>query len=328
VNSLPAKDFPLRSIPPLSRSTVDRDEWLRDATEHNREGWPKAKVLEVDRRSNVATRNGGTELVFRAARQFGETPPENAVLLGESDGIPYWAVRTESETGSTAGAWQPINSGQLSDDEQWLDLRTIGALLSDTEAGLLTTAIGLLYWHAHANFCANCGARSAASRSGWTRTCTGCGREEFPRTDAAVIVLVHDGADHVLLARQPSWPPHRYSILAGFVEAGEPLEGAVAREVHEEVGVILRDIRYLGSQPWPFPRSLMIGFAAVADRDAPLTLAEGEIEQARWVHRDEVVDALRLGADGPTESGLILAGKTSIARGMLESWCWDEFVSP
>ena len=154
-----------------------------------------------------------------------------------------------------------------------------------------------------------------------------------------MICLVHDGADQVLLARQPIWPAGRYSVLAGFVEAGESLEACVARECAEEVGVDVHTISYLGSQPWPFPRSLMIGFSAVADPDQPIKLQEGEIEGARWVTRAELREALEAGEwshrDGTPrgaqgvggtafEAGagreLILPGGVSIARAMLEAW--------
>jgi NAD+ diphosphatase len=135
---------------------------------------------------------------------------------------------------------------------------------------------------------------------------------------------VHDGADRVLLARQPIWPPGRYSVLAGFVEAGESLEACVRREIHEEVGVTVRDVRYLGSQAWPFPRSLMVGFHALADVDQPLVPADGEIEDAIWVTRAELRAALARGdwAGQPEEGGrpLLLPGRVSIARSMLDSW--------
>ncbi len=127
----------------------------------------------------------------------------------------------------------------------------------------------MLNWHDSAGFSALDGAPSEPTMSGWSRISTSTGHEEFPRTDPAVICLVHDGGDRVLLARQPTWPARRFSILAGFVEAGESLETCVVREIKEEVGVDVRDVRYLGSQPWPFPRSVMIGFAAVGDPDAP-----------------------------------------------------------
>jgi NAD+ diphosphatase len=130
---------------------------------------------------------------------------------------------------------------------------------------------------------------------------------------------VHDGADQVLIARQPVWPPGRFSVLAGFVEAGESLEACVARELHEEVGAEVTDIRYLGSQAWPFPRSLMIGFHALADPTVPLRPADGEIAEAKWITRAELRAALAHG-DWGARAPLLLPGRVSIARSMLESW--------
>jgi NAD+ diphosphatase len=163
--------------------------------------------------------------------------------------------------------------------------------------------------------------------AGWHRVCEASGHEEYPRTDPAVICLVHDGgsgdAARVLLARQPVWPEGRYSVLAGFVEAGESLEACVLREIHEEVGVRVHDVSYLGSQAWPFPRSLMIGFSALADPTDQLVLADGEIAEAMWVTRAELrraLDAGDWGARQQAERPLLLPGRVSIARSMLESW--------
>jgi NAD+ diphosphatase len=218
--------------------------------------------------------------------------------------------------------WDPP---ALTDAEQWLDLRSVGGLLGATDAGVFTTAMAVLNWHRVGRFCAKCGAPVNVARGGWLSRCTGCGREEYPRTDPAVICLVHDevgvNGEYVLLARQPSWPKQRFSVLAGFVEAGESLEDCVVREIAEEVGLHVHDVRYLGNQPWPFPRSLMIGFTAVADRSAPLTLADGEIEEAHWVSRDRVRAAV---AAGGAVDGFGLPGGISIARAMVEAWAAAE----
>lgn len=287
--------------------------------------WPRARVLSVDRRSRVRAVVSGDQVrpVYTSGPEVGDRPPREAVLLGEDGGIAYWALRASpgeaAEPAANDGGrdtWRAWRIEQ-SEGEQWLDLRAVGPLLSDTDAGMVTTAVGVLFWHGHARYCTVCGAETVSVRGGWARDCTGCGRQEYPRTDPAVIMLVHDGAGHVLLARQPGWPAGRYSVLAGFVEVGESAEATVVREVHEEVGVAVGDVRYLGSQPWPFPRSLMLGFAAVADRDAPIVPADGEIESARWVHRTE----LRAALDGDSDAeSLLLPGGSSIARTMLESW--------
>lgn len=307
--------FRLGGLPALSRSTALRDEPLRDDVARQRRMWPEARVLEVDRRSRIRAVVGQDSATpaYRPAPEVAAEPPAHAVLLGEDGGRAYWAVRAESSDAG-GGDWR-VWTAEPSEQEQWLDLRAVGPLLSDTDAGMVTTAVGTLYWHAHGRFCANCGAPTEPARAGWARDCTGCGKEEYPRTDPAVIVLVHDGGDRVLLARQPSWPAGRYSVLAGFVEVGEAAEATVAREVHEEVGVHVREVRYLGSQPWPFPRSLMLGFAAVANPGEPLAPADGEIESARWFHRDELRTALK-GED----DGLLLPGGSSIALTMLEAW--------
>jgi NAD+ diphosphatase len=317
--------FSLGDLPRLSRSTVDRQETVRTDAARVAELWARGRVILVDRKGRTPVTTDGSALLDRPAGEFGDGPPERAVLLGENGETGYWAVPVDVEL--TEGTRPPPNSwavwpGATSVDGQpWHDLRSIGALLDDTSAGLFTTAVALFNWQARARFCARCGAPTRFVNAGWASRCTGCDREEYPRTDPAVICLVHDDAGpnggHVLLARQPIWPPHRYSVLAGFVEAGESLEACVAREVREEVGVDVRDIRYLGSQPWPFPRSIMIGFAAVTDKGAPVTPADGEIEDARWFPRSDIRAALDAGGG---IDGLILPGPTSIARQMLAGW--------
>jgi NAD+ diphosphatase len=224
---------------------------------------------------------------------------------------------TEDETDVAATSGRAWVHPEPTAEPQWLDLRAAGALLDDTGAGLFTTAVALFHWHRSARFCAVCGGRTESIKSGWARVCERCGHEEYPRTDAAVICLVHDGADRVLLARGAGWPEGRYSVLAGFVEAGESLEACVAREIEEEVGVAVSDIHYLGSQPWPFPRSLMVGFEAVADPAEPLRPADGEIAQAKWVDRAEVRRAL---AEPGSVPDLLLAPGASIAYRMIQSW--------
>ncbi|RKT52712.1 NAD(+) diphosphatase [Saccharothrix australiensis] len=310
--------FELVELPALSRFTVDRREQLRGDAERIAQLWPKARVLTVDGQGRTLVADRGTRLVDRPAVEFGDEPPDDAVLLGERDGVAYWAVPVAGdETEVAAPAGRVWARPELTDEPQWLDLRTCGALLDDTGAGLFTSAVALFHWHRSARFCAVCGGAQESVKSGWARVCSRCGREEYPRTDAAVICLVHDGADRVLLARGEGWPAGRYSVLAGFVEAGESLEACVAREVEEEVGVEVGEIRYLGSQPWPFPRSLMIGFQAVADPAVPLRLADGEIAQARWVSRADVRQALEAPGSVPD---LLLAPGASIAYRMIQSW--------
>ncbi len=308
-------------VPVLSRGIADRSEDVRDP-DRVRRAWPTARVLVLDDAGRV--RWDGTALHLIPATSFADEPPPDGVLLGEVDGVDHWAVRGPREPAA----------------DSWAGLREIGALLPDTDAGLFTTATALLTWHGAAPYCPRCGQRSTPTLIGWSRICPD-GHEDFPRTDPAVIVLVHDGADAIVLARQPIWPPGRVSVLAGFVEAGESLEAAVVREIGEEVGLRVRDVEYLGSQPWPFPRSLMLGFAARADHDDALRPRVGEIESARWVDRATVRRLIESERDdwlspapglsareranaAPVDAGTafaaVLPGPVSIARRMIDAW--------
>jgi NAD+ diphosphatase len=204
----------------------------------------------------------------------------------------------------------PPGSGRWPAGTQLEELRPLLTELPAAEAAVLACARALLIWRARHLHCGVCGAPTKPRLAGHCLRCTSseCGAEFFPRLDPAVIVLVTDG-DHALLGRQPSWPPGRYSALAGFVEAGESLEDAVIREVREEAGVHANEVSYFASQPWPFPSSLMLGFHAKADRNGTLQL-DGELEDARWFSSAELADnAIRL-----------LPPPYSIARRLIESW--------
>lgn len=331
-----APPFQLTRVPALSRAAVERQENLRSDPERLRARWSRAKVVVIDREGRTpvpwhgdgfATEAPPATLAVRDAKRFGDAPSPDAVFLGESDDVDYWAILdtevVEGERVPAPGRFGVVVENRVVDSEMWVGLREHGDLLDDAGAGLFTTATALRNWHRKARFCARCGQATSLEQFGWVSRCAPCGREEYPRTDPAVICLVHDdvgtNGERVLLARQPIWPARAHSVLAGFVEAGESLESCVLREVREEVGVTVRDVRYLGSQPWPFPRSIMIGFAARADRDAEFRLADDEIESARWVTREEVVAAFAA-EDDPDGSGLRLPGHSSIARTMLEAW--------
>jgi NAD+ diphosphatase len=177
---------------------------------------------------------------------------------------------------------------------------------------LFATVQGLANWHASHGYCSSCGAVTEPGQAGWTRLCTQDGTEHYPRTDPAVIMAVTDADDRLLLARSPHWQPGRLSVLAGFVEPGESLEAAVAREVFEEVGVVVEQVRYLGNQPWPFPSSLMLGFTARA-LDPALRLDQEEIVEAVWVTRAELAEMVLAGRFG-------ISPTVSIARRMIERW--------
>lgn len=302
--------FELNQIPLLSRSALDRADHLRGDAHALKEGWASARLLRVGRRGAVRYESG--ELVWEPATELSDEPSPDAVFLGVRDEVHLWAVRDRDLT------------GELRDLRQLADER-----LDDFTAGVLSTALALINWHAGAAFHGADGSPMVSAKAGWSRV-TEDGREDFPRTDPAVICLIHDGGDRVLLARQSSWPPTMFSLLAGFVEAGESLERCVEREMREEVGLDVREIRYLGSQPWPFPRSLMLGFSALADPAQPLEFSDGEIAEAHWFTRAEVRAALaaggwpaRPGAGLDADSGeakLLLPGSVSIARTIVESW--------
>ncbi|MFI6868832.1 NAD(+) diphosphatase [Nocardia sp. NPDC050406] len=295
--------FELDVVPVLSRSALDRAEHLRSDEQALKEGWAQAKLVRMNKRGQV--RVDGNTVVLDAATSLSAEPSERAVFLGIDGDTHLWAVRDNDIEGELA------------------DLRAVGATLDldDFGAGLLSTAIALLNWHDKARFNAVDGTPTTVSNAGWSRT-SESGHEEFPRIDPAIICLIHDGGDRVLLARQHTWPEGLFSLLAGFVEAGESLERCVAREIKEEVGVDVREIRYLGSQPWPFPRSLMLGFTAQADPEQPLEFHDGEIAEAHWFTRAEVKTALAAGSwgNGGGNARLLLPGSISIARTIVESW--------
>jgi NAD+ diphosphatase len=194
-------------------------------------------------------------------------------------------------------------------------LRDLAPILSQAEGGMVAHAVGLLNWHRRHRFCANCGAPSEAREAGHVRVCPACGTQHHPRTDPVVIMLVTDG-DRALLGRQASWPTGRYSALAGFVEPGESLEEAVAREVLEESGVEIGLPRYVSSQPWPFPMSLMLGFVAPWRAGEP-RIGDEELEEVRWFSRDEVLAAAE------DRGGLRLPPPLAIARRLLDGWLAD-----
>ena len=217
-----------------------------------------------------------------------------AILLGVL-GDPLWVVEAR-------------------EDEPLSGLREAAPLLSDADAGLLAYAQQLLHWRRTHRFCGTCGEPTAPQEAGHVRACPN-GHTSHPRTDPVVIMLVVDGADRVLLGRQRQWPPRRYSALAGFVEPGETLEAAVAREVAEEVGVAVSDVRYRASQPWPFPANLMLGFEA-AYAGGEVAADEEELEDARWFSREELRAAVGGGPDAP----LLLPPPLAIARRLVDAW--------
>ena len=250
------------------------------------------------------------------------------IFLGLVDGTPLFAVSV-----SARGDAPPAGIAALATDgagaplaAEFSDLRVVGPVLSANDGALLAYARGLLWWAETTRFCSRCGRDLAPASGGHVRVCS---REErphshFPRTDPAVIMLVvHDPGDgapeRCLLGRSPAWPPGVFSTLAGFVEPGESLEQAVSREVHEEAGVLARDVRYVASQPWPFPRSIMLGFTARATEDA-ISIDEHELADARWFTREQI---RTFGDWGDAGEGFKLPRPDSIARFLIDRWLAD-----
>jgi NAD+ diphosphatase len=260
----------MTATPALSRGTVDRNAFLREDEAGLDRAWDGSLVLVLDEQGRCLV--DGTDLVLLPSA---EAPAGERLYLGIDGEQHFFAVRGElpRRLGTQAKA-----------------LREIGHLLGDRDAGLLVHAVGLANWHTAHPRCARCGAPTESVRGGSVRRCTQDGSEHFPRTDPAMIVLVTDGADRAVLGRQAIWPAGRYSTLAGFVEPGESAEQAVVREVFEETGLSVREVRYVSSQPWPMPACLMLGFTAVVDGDAEPVARDGELEDARWFTKDELRD--------------------------------------
>ncbi len=301
--------FRLRKTPVLSRIGADRADHLRTDLDAAVAGWNDALLLRVDNRNQVLVVGG--EVVLGPAAAHADAPPPDAVFLGRmNDGRHVWAVRAALEPGDASAT-------------AVIDPRRTSHPFDDVSAQLVASALALLNWHDRARFSPVDGTPTRPIRSGWARRNPLSGDEEFPRIDPAVICLVHDGKDRAVLARQAVWAPRLFSLLAGFVEAGESFESCVVREIAEEIGLDVTDVTYLGSQPWPFPRSLMVGFHALADPEQEFVFRDGEIAEAAWFTRDEVRAALGEGdwsSSGKSESRLLLPGTISIAREIIESW--------
>ncbi|MUL63932.1 NADH pyrophosphatase [Mycobacterium sp. CBMA 234] len=300
-------DFSLRNVPLLSRVGADRADMLRTDVDAAIAGWKDALLLRVDRRNQVLISGG--KVVLGSAAELGDKPDEHAVFLGRMpDGRHVWGARAALEDPGDA-------------EVEVLDLRRAGTIFDDISAQLVSTATALLNWHDSARFSAIDGAPTKSAKGGWARVNQLGGHEEFPRIDPAIICLVHDGHDRAVLARQTNWPERLFSLLAGFVEAGESFESCAVREISEEIGLTVTDVKYLGSQPWPFPRSLMVGFHAIGDPEQPFSFNDGEIAEAEWFTRAEVREALEHGDwNSASDSRLLLPGSISIAREIIESW--------
>jgi NAD+ diphosphatase len=274
---------------------------------------PRTRFLPVWRAQNLVLANGAAgeapAPAFLAAEQAAAllSSGGEAAFLGLVGEVAHFALAVPE-----SGEEPPAVA--LGGGAAFMDLRAVGPLLGRDEGSLLAYARGLVHWHTRHRFCGVCGSPTESTEAGHVRRCTNasCGAQHFPRTDPAVIMLVSDGAERCILGRQRVWPPGMHSVLAGFVEPGESLEDAVAREVFEEVGVAVSDVTYHSSQPWPFPASIMLGFYARAASDV-LNFNAEELELARWFTRAEM-------RASPEDETFRLPRRDSIARRLLEDW--------
>ncbi len=289
--------------PPITgsaQSAIDRaaarrtdDTWLTTA-------WQDAAIIAVSN-GQTMIHESTDSAPPRSVRYTPATAPhgERFFLGLDAEGTPHFAIAASRLPAPRPG-------------QRHAGLRELAVLLPPEQCELLLHAIALDHWHRRHPRCARCGAATQIVDAGHRRACPACGAEHFPRTDPAVIMLVHDGADRCLLGQQRQWPSTRFSTLAGFVEPGESLEQAIAREVSEEVGINIASSRYFGSQPWPFPASLMLGFFAYAPFQEPV-VDNNEISQAQWFTRAELATAVSSGA-------LRLPTPISIAWSLIETW--------
>jgi NAD+ diphosphatase len=305
-----------RHSSPLARiqyagARLDRAALLRDDEARLADALadPGSRLIPVWRNRNLVVRDA--DGAFAAGRAAGDWVPEadEVVFLGRQDKSAVFAADFSTLDERRAAA---LGTGDF------VDLRRVGPVLSAADAEVLAYARGMLYWHRHHRHCGRCGAGTESRRGGHLRVCSDadCARSVFPRTDPAMIVLVlHPQRPLCLLGRARRFPERVYSTLAGFVEPGESLEATVRREVFEESGVTVGEVRYLGSQPWPFPSSLMVGFHAEAET-TDIRRHDGELVDARWFTPEE----LRAAGEWGSEAELCLPRRDSIARALIEAW--------
>jgi NAD+ diphosphatase len=298
-------DRDLLSTLVLARGTLDRAAQFRSD-----QAWQRARCADPGSRVMWVCEGASPMLVTETSAELMLTPANQAdaelTFLGlDDDDVAYFAAHVDDQ-----------QDARVDPNAFWKNLRAVGVLLSDRDAGLMVTAVAIDNWMRTHPRCPKCGDATHMSNAGWSRKCVSDGSEHFPRTDPAVIVLVTDADDRALLGRQAVWQEGFFSTLAGFVESGESAEAALRREVFEESGVTIStdpaDIVYLGSQPWPFPCSLMLGYHAKAV-DPTINVDGSEIVEAMWISRGELLAACEKGE-------VRLPPSISIARKLIERW--------
>ena len=252
--------------------------------------WAKAKVIQIWR-GLILAKDG--QISYQNSGTYSESDLSSRIYLGEIAGQHYFAMNKEVFEGPT--------------------LRDISSTLNETDLEIAVTALALINWHETHPKCSRCGAETEIFENGWVRKCIVDGVSHFPRTDPAIIVAVQDRNGRLCLGRQAVWPENRFSNFAGFVEPGESLEQTVVREVFEESGLKVTDIKYLKSQPWPFPNSIMLAFEAFTDEPKSAKPDGVEIVDLKWFSRNELLDAVKDGS-------LNIPPKTTVSGKMIEAW--------
>ena len=282
---------------PLAVAEVDRSAHLRSNEAYLQSSWPNALVLQFNSEKFASQSN---QLTFVKGASLGEYDSQIDYFLGVKDGENFFLRHLNDETLTS----------------EFKSLRAIGSFLSPRDIGLAVHAQGLANWHSKHPRCSLCGGPTVVVLAGAVRRCPTDQSEHYPRTDSAIIVLIKNDKDQILLGRQKVWPKYRFSTFAGFVEPGESFEHCVIREVREEAGVELTKINYLGSQPWPFPASLMIAFEAITNTPELARPDGDEIEEIRWFSREDMKSAI-------LDKSLILPFEISVARQMINAWYGD-----
>jgi len=285
---------------PLARSAVDRAAHLRTDPGELDALWLQAKIIHFNGEKYLADDNG---LVFLQPSKLASKLADGDLADGERyflgldvNGIAYFVFHSPT---------------LLAPEESYKLLRE--ADLDELQIGIAVHGQSLALWHKRHPRCSTCGAQTRPELGGSVRRCAECETEHYPRTDPAIIVLLRDKNDRILLGRQQVWPEHRFSTFAGFVEPGESFEAAVIREVQEEANVKVHSIEYVGSQPWPFPASLMIAFSAIISDPENAKPDGEEIVDMKWLDRDSIITGLK-------SATLLLPPPLSVARAMIEAW--------
>lgn len=319
---------------PLARDDVDRGTELRDDETLLSQLWNRSNTRVLWLHGRTAPVYEGQIVLAAPQGQL----PDGAVYLGRSahhrsehsqfvepsaEHVEIILLVADSEANAPVLHDPQVGGVTVERPEfiDWLGVFDIAAGLDDRDVGIFVSGVAIANWHKVHRYCPRCGARTQNRSSGWVQVCPKDGSEHFPRTDPAVIMLITDPQDRALLGNNQAWGNKRYSTLAGFVEPGESLEAAVKREVYEESQVVVEGVKYMGSQPWPFPRSLMLGFIGYTSRPEDATADHQELADVRWFSREE----LRQNVENGT---IFIPGASSIAHHLLRHWYGGPLPQP